>query len=207
MVNFGGALAHAKKSQKDKNRKGGNRTPGGRKPNSSGQTKPQKEQAANQIEDWESDRAEKEAKEETRPNTLLGRFLDFIEPFIVFLIVANAAMMGIGTFDFVTKDKEMEAIFEQVDEIFLIIFTVEVSFASIHYLRLDRIKKISGKGIEFQPMARAEQKERRMNLPWILFDATVVILSWSFNHLSIIRSFRILRALRLVSKVESMKVS
>ncbi len=189
MVNFGATVAYAKKQRKQQNHTQNKKDDQSRNA------------AAKSLDDWKD-----HEKEDTRQTTKLGRFLDFIEPFIIFLIASNAVMMGIGTFDFVTDDEEVFAIFEKIDEAFLIIFTVEVTLASVRYLRMDMIKSIHFNKIEFHPISREERKERRMNLPWILFDATVVILSWSFNHLSIIRSFRILRALRLVSKVESMRV-
>lgn len=234
-------------------------------------------------------------------DTALGWILKKIEPVIITLIVANAITMGMGTFDFVVKDPKMEDIFEIVDTVFLVIFSVEVSLAAFHYLRLDSLEwlgfgdrgccgiggtkkkqseqqqrhgydgdlsnnsisrfglgdklhsgtsKHSGhkkskiqsshqhntsnshnhnhnhkhssngdgsndqhhlysnfipKFIAFRPMHSIEAAERKANLPWITFDASVVILSWSFQKLSIIRAFRILRALRIISKVESMR--
>jgi len=150
-------------------------------------------------------------------DTTLGWILKKIEPVIITLIVANAITMGMGTFDFVVKDPKMEDIFEIVDQTFLIIFTVEVSMAAFHYLRLDKMEWLgfgngNGNGdspklycIAFRPMHSKEMAERKANLPWISFDAIVVILSWTFQKLSIIRAFRILRALRIISKVESMR--
>jgi len=147
-------------------------------------------------------------------DTTLGWILKKIEPVIITLIVANAITMGMGTFDFVVKDPKMEDIFEIVDQTFLIIFTVEVSMAAFHYLRLDKMEWLGfgdgdrgccGSPIAFRPMHSKEMAERKANLPWISFDAIVVILSWTFQKLSIIRAFRILRALRIISKVESMR--
>jgi len=54
-------------------------------------------------------------------------------------------------------------------------------------------------------MHAQEAEQRKANLPWIIFDALVVILSWTFRKMSVIRAFRILRALRLIARVESMK--
>mmetsp|Transcript_8760 Transcript_8760/g.12869 ORF Transcript_8760/g.12869 Transcript_8760/m.12869 type:complete len:218 (+) Transcript_8760:601-1254(+) len=44
-----------------------------------------------------------------------------------------------------------------------------------------------------------------MNVAWLTFDLVVIILSWIFSKGSVIRAFRILRAVRLVSKVKSLK--
>jgi len=158
-------------------------------------------------EKWEVDLG---AETDEFHDTKLGRFMKFCEPFIIFLIVANAIMMGIGTFDFVQKDEFVEKdpnifkIFEKVDMAFLIAFTVECSLASYHYLRWDRIS-YKGGSLHFEPMHPIEKAERKSNLPWLSFDALVIILSWLFAEISIIRAFRILRALRLISKIESMR--
>lgn len=137
-------------------------------------------------------------------DTKLGRLMALIDPVIIALIILNAIMMGIATFDFVEKNPEIDKIFEQVDQIFLIIFTVEIVLSSTHYLRLDSITYSEG-SFGFLPMHPKEGEQRKENLPWIIFDALVVIFSWSFQGLSIIRAFRILRALRLIARVESMK--
>jgi len=137
-------------------------------------------------------------------DTKLGRLMNLIDPVIIVLILLNAIMMGLGTFDFVEKNIQINDIFEQIDRIFLYIFTVEIILSSTHYLRLDSIIYSEG-SLGFLPMHAKEAAERKANLPWIIFDALVVILSWSFAKLSIIRAFRILRALRLIARVESMK--
>jgi hypothetical protein len=152
-------------------------------------------------ENWEIDLG---AKTDEYHDTKLGRFMKFCEPFIIFLIVANAAMMGVGTFDFVMEDANMVKIFDRIDQYFLIVFSVECSLALYHYLRWDRIS-YKGGNLHFEPMHPIEKAERSSDIPWIVFDALVVILSWSFNEISIIRAFRILRALRLIAKIESMR--
>ena len=136
--------------------------------------------------------------------TRLGKFLQFIDPFIIALIVVNALMMGIATFDFVTEDERLSQTFEQIDGIFLKIFTAEVSLAIFHFLRLDRITFKAGIMV-FPPQEDEERKERASNKSWLIFDALVVIMSWAFASVSIIRAFRILRALRLIAKIKSMR--
>mmetsp|Transcript_4346 Transcript_4346/g.6618 ORF Transcript_4346/g.6618 Transcript_4346/m.6618 type:complete len:333 (+) Transcript_4346:2-1000(+) len=112
--------------------------------------------------------------------------------------------MGLGTFNFVTQNPQVEETFELVDQIFLIIFTVEVSLNFLHYIRVDRVQLMDGK-LSYREHSAEEDAERLENRSWLAFDATVVILSWAFSSLSIIRAFRILRILRLISKVESLK--
>jgi hypothetical protein len=57
----------------------------------------------------------------------------------------------------------------------------------------------------FPPQEDEERKERASNKSWLIFDALVVIMSWAFASVSIIRAFRILRALRLIAKIKSMR--
>jgi hypothetical protein len=59
-------------------------------------------------------------------DTQLGRFLDLSNVFFTALVILNAIQMGIGTFDFVEDSSQVNSLFELVDQIFLIIFTVEL---------------------------------------------------------------------------------
>lgn len=100
---------------------------------------------------------------------------------IVTMIAINALMMGIGTFPFVTEDPEISFTFDLVDTIFLVIFTIELGFQLLHYgykLLLDG---------------------------WLVFDLIVIVISWSFSSVQIIRAFRIFRALRLITRITIMK--
>lgn len=100
---------------------------------------------------------------------------------IVLLIVINAVMMGIATYDIVKKNPDVDAAFEKIDEIFLIIFTVELCMQFVYLgwrLLLDG---------------------------WLLFDLIIILTSWSFSSVQIIRAFRIFRALRLVTRIKIMK--
>ena len=104
-----------------------------------------------------------------------------VQLFIVFLIAVNAVMMGVGTFEFVTENPEIDSAFEVVDQVFLIIFTIELAF-QIAYLGF------------------------RLFLDgWLVFDFIIIVVSWSFSSVQIIRAFRIFRALRLVTRIEVMK--
>jgi hypothetical protein len=100
---------------------------------------------------------------------------------IILLIVINAIMMGIATFEFVWGDPAVNHAFEIVDTVLLVIFTIEVAMQMTYHgfsLFLDG---------------------------WLVFDLIVIVISWSFSQMQIIRSFRILRALRLLTRVESMR--
>ena len=103
------------------------------------------------------------------------------EAFIVACIAFNALMMGIGTYSFVRDDERLEQAFENIDLVFLIIFTLELGLQFVyHGLRLF----LDG---------------------WLLFDLVIIVMSWSFQSAQIIRAFRIFRAFRLVTRVKTMK--
>ena len=104
-----------------------------------------------------------------------------VQFFIVILIAVNAIMMGIGTFDFVNENPTVDEAFEQIDKVFLILFTIELGMQFVfHGIRLF----FDG---------------------WLVFDLIVIVMSWSFSQVQIIRAFRIFRALRLITRIEVMK--
>jgi hypothetical protein len=106
---------------------------------------------------------------------------DKVQLVMVGMIAINALMMGIGTFDFVTDNPETLNAFEIMDQIFLIIFTIELAM-QLFFLGF----KLFLDG-------------------WLLFDFIIILTSWSFSSLQIIRAFRIFRALRLVTRIEVMR--
>jgi hypothetical protein len=141
--------------------------------------------------------------------TALGRILKFIDPIIVALIFINSVMIGIGTLDVIeTNDTAREA-FEICDRIFLYIFTAEVFLTTTHYLRLDKLQLDAYNPRPWLPLmppiSQREKRSRSKTRPWLIFDLLVIILSWVFHEGSVVRSFRILRALRLISKVKSLQ--
>jgi hypothetical protein len=100
---------------------------------------------------------------------------------IIVLIILNAALMGIATFDFVTEDPKIDDAFTLADRVFLIIFTIELVLQFVyHGLRL-------------------------FTDPWLVFDFAIVVSSWSFESLQIVRSFRIFRAFRLISRLSLLR--
>jgi hypothetical protein len=104
-----------------------------------------------------------------------------VQLLIIALIIVNAIMMGIATFDFVAKNKQRRMAFERTDNIFLIIFTIESGMQLIYHgwrLFLDA---------------------------WLFFDISIIIISWSMSHMQIIRAFRVFRAFRLITRLKSLK--
>jgi hypothetical protein len=100
---------------------------------------------------------------------------------IILMIVINAIMMGIGTFDFVTDDPDMNAAWEKTDQAFLIVFTVELALQLVYH----------------GPRLFADA--------WLVFDFFIVVLSWSMESLQVIRAFRVFRAFRLVTRMTILK--
>mmetsp|Transcript_11582 Transcript_11582/g.25403 ORF Transcript_11582/g.25403 Transcript_11582/m.25403 type:complete len:390 (-) Transcript_11582:355-1524(-) len=101
--------------------------------------------------------------------------------FIIVLIVVNAVMMGVATFDFVTENPAVDNAFEKTDLVFLVIFTIELGMQLI----------FRGYTLFYDG--------------WLVFDFLIVVLSWSFASLQIIRAFRIFRALRIITRIETMR--
>ena len=113
----------------------------------------------------------------------LGRVVNhqITSTFVFYCIIANSIMMGIGTYGFVRNNPETQSAFNKVDKSILIIFTTESSLQLIYHA-LDLFRDV-----------------------WLFFDLTVVVLSWSFDSFSVIRAFRILRTVRVISRVPAMR--
>lgn len=99
-----------------------------------------------------------------------------VEKFIMYLIVLNAIMMGIGTYDFVTENQEVSDIFDIIDMVFLIIFTVELGLQFI-YQGLYIFKN-----------------------GWLAFDFLIIVLSWASESFAVVRAFRIVRVTRIIKR-------
>ena len=148
------------------------------------------EQASDRVSNWVDDMPEDRPtwiKESLRGlkkfRLVMGRIVndDRVQLLIVIMISVNAIMMGLATFDFVSKNPAVDAAFEKTDQAFLIIFTIELGMQFIYHgfrLFLDG---------------------------WLVFDFIIILLSWAFASAQIIRAFRIFRALRLITRVEVMR--
>ena len=106
---------------------------------------------------------------------------DKVQIFIIVCIMVNALMMAIGTFEYIEDNPQRDKAFQTVDKAFLILFSIEASMQLFYFgfaLFLDG---------------------------WLVFDLAIVILSWSFESLQIVRAFRIFRAFRLVTRVKPLR--
>jgi hypothetical protein len=106
---------------------------------------------------------------------------EYVQISIICLIILNAVMMGLATMDAVTDNEVVDLIFSSIDQGFLVIFTVEVAM-QLFYLGVTLFAD-----------------------GWLVFDLLIVILSWSFESLQIVRAFRIFRAFRLVTRVKPLR--
>lgn len=112
-----------------------------------------------------------------------GKIVDntIFQNFILSLILINAVMMGIGTYDFITTVPKYDNAFSTTDTVFLYIFSIELVLQIIHkgfYLFKDG---------------------------WLVFDFLTVVTSWSFQQFQVIRAFRVFRALRLIARIAVLK--
>jgi len=106
---------------------------------------------------------------------------------VIVLIMINAIMMGLATFDFVMDNPDVDRAFEITDQAFLVIFTIELVMQFI----------FMGFGI--------------FRDGWLVFDFIIIVSSWSLmrvdgvDSLQIIRAFRIFRALRIITRIKTMR--
>ncbi|GAX17910.1 voltage-dependent calcium channel T type alpha-1H [Fistulifera solaris] len=104
-----------------------------------------------------------------------------VQFFIITLIVINAIMMGVATFDFVTNDANTNMAFDIADKVFLAIFTIESA-------------------LQLTYRGPSLFRDR-----WLVFDFVIVVISWTLESLQVIRAFRVFRALRLITRMVALK--
>ncbi|KAL7550525.1 hypothetical protein ACHAWF_013759 [Thalassiosira exigua] len=106
---------------------------------------------------------------------------DWVQNFILLLIVINAVLMGVATFPFVKTNPDILHKFEATDQAFLIVFTVESSMQLMYH------------GWEI------------FKDGFLVFDLLIVVLSWALEGAQVFRAFRIFRAMRLITRVSTLK--
>ena len=102
--------------------------------------------------------------------------------FILCLIIINSLMMGIATFPYIKNNSDLLYKFDIVDQIFLIIFTIESAMSILYYGLTDFCKD-----------------------GFRIFDLLIVIMSWALEGTQVIRAFRIFRASRLITRIETLR--
>ena len=106
---------------------------------------------------------------------------DRVQMLILLLISINAIMMGVASFSLVKDNEHIKQCFDLIDQILLIIFTIE-----------------SGMQLLYHGWTLFKDG-------FLVFDLLVVVLSWAMTGTQVIRAFRIFRALRLVTRIDTMK--
>ena len=104
-----------------------------------------------------------------------------VQNVVLLMIMINAVMMGIATFPAVKTNEELMHQFELADQIFLIIFTIESSMQLIYHGW-----KLFKDG-------------------FLVFDLLIVVTSWALTGAQVFRAFRIFRAMRLITRVDTLK--
>lgn len=101
---------------------------------------------------------------------------------VLFNILLVSVIMGIATVDSVRENPPFSASLDGVLRFFRVVFTIELLLDVVHYQR--QVFKIG----------------------WVVFDIVILILSWTVSlSLLVVRSFRLIRALRKASGVSDLK--
>lgn len=140
-----------------------------------------KEEAAPPNEDEESPSSVFDKLQEFRSAVGDAVNTERVQAFVLFLIIINSIMLGIATFPQIKDYPNRVEAFDKTDNAFLIIFTIELALQFIYH----------GFGLFMDG--------------WLVFDFLVVTISWAFLDTTVIRAFRIFRALRLVTRIEVMR--
>ena len=97
---------------------------------------------------------------------------------IMGIIVINAAMMGVATFDFVMKNPVVDSAFNNTDLVFLIVFTIKLVMQFF----------LGGTPCSWR---------------WLVLD--FVMMSWAAASLQVICSFRIFRGLWISTRIKTIR--
>jgi len=101
---------------------------------------------------------------------------------VIVLLVLNSIIMGTATFDFVTENQELKRLFYILDLAFLSLFTGEIFLRIVHQRHLSSLRD-----------------------PWLPFDTVIIATSWMCLAILSIRTFRVLRTMRLATKLKPLR--
>lgn len=97
------------------------------------------------------------------------------------LIILNCILAAIGTTDFVTTNRALEKYFDLAEEVFIYIMSAEL-FLQFYV-----------NGISFFANG------------WLVFDFIIIGLAWIMPNLLVMRTFRVVRTLRLATWIKDLK--
>jgi hypothetical protein len=102
---------------------------------------------------------------------------------ILGLILLNCILLGVRTFDVIQHNDRALKAFNGLAHGFLVLFTLEFAVESLHY------------------------QHKIFTMGWAMFDLGVLVLSWCFTPtLCVLKSFRLLRALRKATGCEAISL-
>mmetsp|Transcript_27874 Transcript_27874/g.50420 ORF Transcript_27874/g.50420 Transcript_27874/m.50420 type:complete len:424 (-) Transcript_27874:90-1361(-) len=111
------------------------------------------------------------------------------QTFILLLIAVNSIMIGVATFPVIKQNPDLQSIFETVDLIVLVIFTIE---SIVHFI-FNGFRRFFKDG-------------------WLVFDLIIVaiswvavIIAWVSVEISALQALRVFRALRFVTQVSILR--
>jgi hypothetical protein len=101
--------------------------------------------------------------------------------FSICLILVHCMLCAVATFDIVTEDSEVQYLFDLAKDIFVYIMTAELF---IHFLYHGLMMFSFG---------------------WLVFDFVLICAGWFIPNLLVMRTFRVVRTLRLASWIKDLK--
>ena len=101
---------------------------------------------------------------------------------ILILIATNSIMYGFATAPSIRANEEVMKIFEYIDMVILVIFTIE----SILQFVFNGIRRFFKDG-------------------WLVFDLIIVIVSWISLEVEELKAFRVFRAFRFVTRISMLR--
>jgi voltage-gated sodium channel len=101
---------------------------------------------------------------------------------IMALILLDSALLGIATFDFVSNQPKTVRLFSFLNWSFLTFFTIEIILRIVNI----RLSMLFSNG-------------------WLVFDLIIIALSWFSALYLVFRSFRIIRTLRLATRLNDLR--
>jgi len=112
-----------------------------------------------------------------------GRIIndETVQHFIVFIIIFNSIMLGLGTFNFVLNNAALHWTFGAIDFACLCLFTIEILLQIIY------------------------RQWHILRDPWLAFDLIVIAMSWMSESMDIGRAFRVIRASRLIVRMNELR--
>ena len=113
-----------------------------------------------------------------------GEFIDDerTQMFILLLIAVNSIMYGVATFPAVKDSPSLSRVFDIVDLVVLVIFTIE----SVMQFVFNGFRRFVRDG-------------------WLVFDVIIVLISWVAVEISELGPLRIFRAFRFVTRVSILR--